>query len=173
MRASTLASHARASRAFNLAVTISDRSPPRARLLGRNPRTARSSSQGRCRVASVPARVGQTNSSFIEKASERFPTFQHVIHYLRHIGVTRQAYPFGAHRLVRRCNQLRTPNLPCCAALFRGETVDLTLDIEDRIDPPHRLDRERCFRGVGEHEQLASAVRPARGLQIGTGLHAG
>ena len=53
-----------------------------------------------------------------------------------------------------------------------GEAVDLPLDGEDRIHALHRLERERgddgqpcrALAAIGEHEELASGMRPARRL---------
>ena len=55
----------------------------------------------------------------------------------------------------------------------RRLAVDLSFDVEDRIDALHRLERHRrddgklaaCLGGdVGEHEERASCMRPAGGL---------
>ena len=46
-------------------------------------------------------------------------------------------------------------------ALLCGHTVDAALDIEDGIDPPHRLDGERRTGKLRQGEELAAAMRPA------------
>ncbi len=43
-----------------------------------------------------------------------------------------------------------------------GVTVDVALDGEDRIDAAHRLQRHRGLAGIGDDEELAPAVAPAR-----------
>ena len=61
--------------------------------------------------------------------------------------------------------------------LFRGKSIDLALDVEDRVDALDRLQSERRDRGllakrliariggdVREHEELAPPVAPARGF---------
>ena len=61
--------------------------------------------------------------------------------------------------------------------LFRGKSVDLALNVEDRIDAFDRLQGERRDRAllakrlvarvaddVGEHEELAPRMAPARSL---------
>jgi hypothetical protein len=57
-------------------------------------------------------------------------------------------------------------------ALIGGQAVDGALGCEDRVDPPHRLGGERGTGDLGELEQLAPAMRPARGLGDRAGLAA-
>jgi hypothetical protein len=45
----------------------------------------------------------------------------------------------------------------CC-----GQSVDLTLDGEDRVDLVRGLDRQGRFGNIGELEQLAPAMCPTR-----------
>jgi hypothetical protein len=42
--------------------------------------------------------------------------------------------------------------------LHHRKSVDLTLNVEDRIDPAHRLDRQWRFGDIGEHKQHASTM---------------
>ncbi|KAF2174632.1 hypothetical protein K469DRAFT_686407 [Zopfia rhizophila CBS 207.26] len=55
-------------------------------------------------------------------------------------------------------------------ALFGRQPVDGTLGIKDRVDPPHRLGREWCASDLGELEQFAPAMGPARCLGDRAGL---
>ena len=105
--------------------------------------------------------VCETNASIVQEASERLPPFEHVIHRLRDIGVAREPAAFGSHPLLERGHERCDPDLPDGMPLRGRQTVDLTLDIKDCIDPPHRLDRQRRFGNIGKLEQMASAVAPA------------
>src|SRR5262249_43840291 len=67
---------------------------------------------------------------------------------------------FGSHPLLKRGDEWCDPDLPDGEPLRGRQTVDLTLDIEDRVDPPHRLDSQRRFGNIGKLEQMASAVTP-------------
>lgn len=86
--------------------------------------------------------------SIVEEACERLPTFRHVIHGLRHADVTREVGAFNAHPLLKRGDQRSDPDLACRTPLPRGQTVDLALDIEDRIDPAHRPNRQRRIKVI-------------------------
>src|SRR5437588_395103 len=49
-------------------------------------------------------------------------------------------------------------------AVAGRKPVDVALDREDRIDAAHRLDRHGRFTGIGDDEEVAPAVSPARGF---------
>ena len=87
--------------------------------------------------------VGQTNASVMQEASERLPPFEHVIHRFRHTGVSRELAAFGSHPLLKRDHEWCDLDLPDGVPLRGRQTVDLTLDIADCVDPPHRLNRQR------------------------------
>jgi hypothetical protein len=87
--------------------------------------------------------------------------------------MTRELAAFDAHPALEGGDERRHPNLSHNAPLGRGQAVDVALDIEDRIDPAHRLDRERRLSNLGEHEQFASPVRPTRRLDDRTRLACG
>ena len=106
----------------------------------------------------------------IEKARERVPAFEHVVHRLRHIGVPRQLTSFGSHPLLERCNERCNAGLPDGMPLRRRQAADLALDIEDCVDPAHCLDRQRCFSNIGKHKQLAPTVCPTRRFGVGPGF---
>jgi hypothetical protein len=78
------------------------------------------------------------------------------------IGMTREASTFRAHPLLERRHQRRDPDLSYREPLRGGQAVDLSLDIEDRIDPAHGLDRQWRFREISQHEQFASPMCPTR-----------
>jgi hypothetical protein len=104
--------------------------------------------------------VRQTDPPVIEEARERRPASEHVVHRSRYVGVPRQPASFGSHPLPERCNERRNSDLADGRTLRRRQPVDRTLDIEDRVNSPHRLDRKWCFSDVGELEQLAPTMRP-------------
>ena len=89
--------------------------------------------------------VRQANAPVIEEACERIPSLEHVIHRLRHIGMSREPAALGSHPLLERDDEWRHLGLPDSVPLHGRQSVDLTLDIEDRVDPPHRLDGQRCL----------------------------
>ena len=49
-------------------------------------------------------------------------------------------------------------------SLLGPGTVDLALDGEDLVDTAKHLDRQWHLPQIGQHEELAPAVRPARGF---------
>ena len=77
----------------------------------------------------------------MQEASERLPPFEHVIHRFRDIGMPRELATFGSRPSLKRDDEWYDADLSDGVPLCGRQTVDLTLDIEDRVDPPHRLDR--------------------------------
>jgi hypothetical protein len=114
--------------------------------------------------------IREADAAIVEKARERIPALQHVMHGLRDVGMTREASTFGTHPLLERCDQRHDPDLSYRVSLRCRQPVDLALDIEDRINPAHRLDRQGRLCHIGEHEQFASPMRPARRFGNRTGL---
>ena len=104
--------------------------------------------------------VGETDASVVQEASEGLPAFEHVIHRFRDIGVSRELAAFGSHPLLKKGDEWYDPDLPDGVPLRGRQTVDLTLDIEDCVDPAHRFDRQRRLGKIGKLEQMASAVTP-------------
>jgi hypothetical protein len=127
-------------------------------------------SKGNAAQRSLRRVVGQANPPIVEEAGERLPPLQHIIHRLRHIGVARQAGSFTSHPLFQRRRQRRHPDLSNGVSLCCRQPVDLALDIEDSVDPAHRLDRQRCLREIGDDEEFAPAMGPARGFGQRTGF---
>ena len=50
------------------------------------------------------------------------------------------------------------------------QTIDRALGIEDGVDPPHGLDRERRLAEFGQLEEVAPAMRPASASVNGPGF---
>ena len=74
---------------------------------------------------------------------KRLPPFEHVIHRFRDIGVSRELAALGSHPLLKRGDEWCDPDLPDGVPLRGRQTVDLTLDIADCVDPAHRPTTER------------------------------
>jgi hypothetical protein len=111
-----------------------------------------------CRV------VRQADPPVVEESGERVPALQHVVHRFRDIGMPGEFGAFAAHPLLESGDERSDSDLPRAMTLSCREAVDVALDVEDRIDPTHRFDRERRLGKIGEDEQLAPFMRPARGL---------
>ena len=149
MRASTSASQARGSTSFSLAVVISvymaaARSPPRsdpansqAFLPSAKPRSARS--------AALFVRQIRPSS---KEAGEAIPALEHVVDRLgdrcraRQLGRAARASMLPDRRPAARSV------LPHAQSLFGAQAVDVALDIEERVDAPDRLQRERRDRAA-------------------------
>jgi hypothetical protein len=82
----------------------------------------------------------------------------------------RELAPFIAHPVFERGNQWRHPRLPHGTTMFCRQPIDRALDAKDRIDAAHRFDRQRRLRDIGQDEQLAPPVCPARRLDDRAGL---
>jgi len=94
-------------------------------------------------------------------------------------GVPRQPGALGAHPALQIREQRRNVQRALGEPFERRPAVDLTFDVEDRIDALHRLERHRRDDGeraarlggdVGEHEELAPCMRPAGCLGDRTSL---
>jgi len=78
--------------------------------------------------------------------------------------VARQAGAFPPHPFLQLANE-RSDALPARRhALGRRAAVDFALDGEDRIDAADRLARQRRLAQIGQFEEVAPSMAPARGL---------
>ncbi len=72
-----------------------------------------------------------------------------------------------------RDDEGRDPDLPDGVTLFSGETVDVALDVEDRVNPAHRRNRQRRLADIGKHEQFSSPAQypqhPSQRCSTGVG----
>ena len=114
----------------------------------------------------------------VEEAGEAVPALEHVIHRLGHGGVARERGTLGPHPVLELGDHRRAPLAAHREAPLGSLAVDLALDVEQRVDPLHRLqsqrrDRRRALaarlvrRDVGELVELAPAVRPTQRLGHG------
>ena len=134
---------------------------------GEQPRLAAERDAAQRTLGSI---VGQTNPPVVEEAREDDPTLEHVVHRLGDVVVARELGALLAHPALEIGHEWRDAVTPRRDTLTDGATVDLALDVEDRIDALDRLDRERrkdrqlaarLGGDVGELKELAPAVRPA------------
>ena len=108
--------------------------------------------------------VAEAYAAVVEEAGECRPALEHVIYGLGGLGVARQPAPLGAHPVCKIADQWRDAVLAGSAPVTSGDPVEFTLDREDRVDAPHGFDRQRRFAGVGEDEEIATAMAPAQRL---------
>jgi hypothetical protein len=87
--------------------------------------------------------------------------------------MTRKPAAFATYPGLEGRDERRDPQLSHSVPLCRGQAVEVALDIENRIDPAHCLNRERRLGNIGEHEQLAPPVRPTGSLKDRSGLARG
>ena len=163
MRWSTSASQACGSTSFNLAVSISvniaaARSPPRSEPANNQARRPRAIPRN---ARSAALLVRQIRPSSRNRVKAR-PAPQHVIDGLGGVGVARQPGALGPHPALQCSNQRLDPFLSHSVPLLGPGTVDLALDGEDLVDAANRLDRQWHLPQIGQHEELAPAVGPAR-----------
>jgi hypothetical protein len=76
--------------------------------------------------------------------------------------VARQPGALGPHPAFQCGNQRLDPLLSDGMPLLGRGAVDLALDGEDLVDAANRLDRQWRLPQIGQHKELAPAVRPAR-----------
>ena len=128
--------------------------------------------------------VREADLTVVEEAGEALPAFQHVVHRLGHGGVPREPGTLGAHPVFELRDERRAPLPAHREAPLGGLAVDHALDIEQRVDAPHSLQRQRrdrrrtlaaplAGRNVGEFIKLASPVCPTERFRDGPRRSAG
>jgi hypothetical protein len=78
--------------------------------------------------------------------------------------VARQPGPLGSHPGFQLADEGSHVPLAQHQALFDGQPVEGALDVEDGVDPADRFERQRCLGDVGQDENPAPGVAPARRL---------
>ncbi len=125
--------------------------------------------------------VGQADPAVVEEAGEGIPPLQHVIHGDGDVGVARQLATLLAHPCFEFANQRRTEFLANGEPPIGRQPVDGAFDLEQGVDPPDRFQRDRregsgraaprlasgVSGDIGEDEELAAGMAPARRLQDG------
>ena len=126
--------------------------------------------------------VAEADAAVVEESGEGVPTLEHVIDGAGDVGVARQLTPFLAHPCFERGDQRRGLFVANGKPPIGRQTVDGALDLEQGVDPPDCFegDRRDNSRGsvlglasgiglnIGEDEELAPRMAPARRLQDGT-----
>src|SRR5918994_3914788 len=170
MRARTSASHASGSTSFNLAVMISVatrsvRSAPRSEPAKSHDRRPRAKPL-RARSAALLER--QIRPSWRKRAK---PASKHVVDRLGHGGRARQAGALVAQPDLKLGHQGGALISAHLETLNGGAAVDEALDLEQSVDAPHGLKRDRrdhdgvlaaprIGSDVGELEELPACMRP-------------
>lgn len=122
--------------------------------------------------------VGQADAPIFEEARERVPVPEHVETSLGEIVVARELCELGRQPLVQLGHQRCAEFLARGEALSRILTIDGALDVEQGIDPLHRLECDRIdHRGsrspallaggahdIGQFEELAPRMSEAAGF---------
>ncbi len=136
------------------------------------------SSQSQAAQRPLGSVVRQADPAVVEEAGEGVPTLQHVIHGDRDVGMARQLAAFLAHPRFK-CGDQRRSTFPANGEPAIGrQPVDGALDLEQGVDPPDGFEgdgrdgRSGAALGlaagigldIGEHEELAPGMGPARRL---------
>ena len=152
MRARISVSQACGSMPFILAVTIrlyiaaARRPPPRAMP----------------RKASFGGIVGETHPSVLQEQREARPSFQDVVERLGEVVPTGQLGELLPHIDLKVLDQRPGQRLPNLNAFLGTPAIDGALDLEQRIDPPHDLDRNGRERDLLLAGGLATRMDPTR-----------
>jgi hypothetical protein len=86
--------------------------------------------------------VAQASATVAEEPGEAVPALEHVVHGLGDRGVARQARALSAQPLLEIGDERRGIPLARGAACLGIGAVDDALQVEDRVDAPHRLQRD-------------------------------
>ena len=121
----------------------------------------------KCRAAQHAFRgvIGQANTAITQEPLESPPTLQHVIHGLGKVIVARQLCPFGTHPCLKRDYQWRDVALTHRKPLSRRLAIDRGFGGEYRVNLAHGFNGQWHVMHLGQIEQFAPAVGPARRLQ--------
>ena len=125
---------------------------------------------GKCPIAAAegnPAQrslggvVRETNSSVFQETGKTIPALQHVVHGFDDIGGSAEGGALPFQPRVHVVEQRLALLLPYSQSFFGAQSVDLALDLEQRVEPLDRLQRDR-----GDRPAIAFAV-PGAFLDIG------
>ena len=123
--------------------------------------------------------VRQADAAVVEEAGEGRPALEHVIHGLGDVVVARELGALLAHPALQVGDQRCAELLADSPALLGALAIDRALDLEQGVDAPDRLQRQRRDRrrrfalrlaagilgDIGHDEERATGVDPTRGLQ--------
>jgi hypothetical protein len=116
--------------------------------------------------------VRQADPAILREAGEVAPALEQVIDRLDHGGGAREPGPLRVQPGLQVGEKRRAPLLADRQALGGAEAVDLALDLEQRIDAPDRLQRDRRDRrrrspapgvlgDIGQFEERPAGMAPA------------
>jgi hypothetical protein len=108
--------------------------------------------------------VRQADAAVIEKAGEGRPALEHTVDRLSRGGVTRQPGAVVLHPALQVAHQGLDALVPDGAPALGRRTIDLAFDREALVNAVHRLGRQRRSPQIGQLEELAPVVAPARGF---------
>src|SRR5438067_40636 len=101
----------------------------------------------------------------MEKARERVPAFEHVVHRLAHIAVTRQLATLRSHPLLQLRHQRGNARTAYCNTLVGRAAADLALDVKERgaapraVIVPTRLSAELSERARLANSSMCGSAR--------------
>lgn len=115
----------------------------------------------------------------VEEAREGRPALQHVVHGLGEVVAARELWALGPHMSFQLADEWPAQLLADGTALVGGLAVDAALDLEQGIDAPHDLQRQRRDRSgrsafssaagagldIGECKERPARMGPASSLQ--------
>jgi hypothetical protein len=87
--------------------------------------------------------VGETHASIVQEQREARPSLQDVVERLGEVVTTRQFGELFAHVDLKVLDQRPAQHLSHLKTPFGAPAIDGAFDLEQRIDPPHDLDRDR------------------------------
>jgi hypothetical protein len=108
--------------------------------------------------------VRQADAAVIEKAGEGRPALEHTVDRLSRGGVTRQPGAVVLHPALQVADQGLNALVPDGAPTLGRRTIDLAFDRQALVNAVHRLGRQRRSPQIGQLEELAPVVAPARGF---------
>ncbi len=173
MRARTSASQASGSMSLSLAVAISVVTAAAlgsAFGAGEQPRLT---SEGKTAQRPLGGVVAKTNPAVLEKAIKAVPALEQIVDRFDDRGRSRQAGTFFAQPSLQLGKERSALLLPDARAPVGAGPVDCALDVEQRVDALHCLQRDRrdgrrrlaapCIGGdIGQLEELAAGVCPTQ-----------
>ena len=87
--------------------------------------------------------VGEAHAAVLQEQREARPTLEDVVERLGQVMPTGQPGKLLPHINLKVLDQGPAQRLPHLKTLFGAPAIDGTLDLEESIDPPHDLDRDR------------------------------
>jgi hypothetical protein len=83
--------------------------------------------------------VGETDTSIVKETGEGGPSLQHVIHGLADFGLARRLPSLFAQECFEIVNERLNLFNPLGESFIRCETIELSFDSKNSIDPVHRF----------------------------------